>query len=82
MTTDDDIRQLRAALRGVLGTADPDAVPTPDPEWRHGWPALAELGLTAFCVPEAKDGYGMQSAVAAGPPRSSAPRSTAAPSPG
>ena len=50
----------------MLGTADPDAVPTPDPEWRAGWPALAELGLTAFCVPEAKDGYGMQSAVAAG----------------
>jgi len=66
VTTDDDIRQLRAALRGVLGTADPDAVPTPDPGWRAGWPMLAELGLTAFCVPEEKDGYGLQSAVAAG----------------
>jgi alkylation response protein AidB-like acyl-CoA dehydrogenase len=65
-TTDDDIRQLRSALRGVLGTADPDAVPVPDPDWRAGWPTLAELGLTAFCVPEEKDGYGMQSAVAAG----------------
>jgi len=66
VTTDDDIRQMRAALRGVLGTSDPDAVPTPDPEWRAGWPMLAELGLTAFCVPEEKEGYGMQSAVAAG----------------
>jgi alkylation response protein AidB-like acyl-CoA dehydrogenase len=50
----------------VLGTADPDAVPAPDPEWRAGWPTLAELGLTAFCVPEAKGGFGLQSCVAAG----------------
>jgi alkylation response protein AidB-like acyl-CoA dehydrogenase len=65
-TTDDDIRQLRAALRGALGTAKDDAVPAPDPRWRAGWPALAELGVTAFCVPEDKGGFGLQSAVAVG----------------
>jgi alkylation response protein AidB-like acyl-CoA dehydrogenase len=65
-TTDDDIRQLRAALRGALGMDDADAVATPDAEWRAGWPRLAELGLPAFCVSESKGGFGLQSSVAAG----------------
>lgn len=41
-------------------------MPTPDPEWRTGWPALAELGMTAFCVSEDRGGFGLQSAVASG----------------
>ena len=56
---------MRAALRGVLGTADTDVVPAPDPEWRRGWPALAELGVTALCVPEDRGGYGLQADAAA-----------------
>ena len=43
-----------------------DDLPTLDPQWRAGWPALAELGLTAFCVPEGRGGFGLQSAVAVG----------------
>jgi alkylation response protein AidB-like acyl-CoA dehydrogenase len=64
-TTDDDIRQLRAALRGALGVSTDD-LPTVDPQWRAGWPVLAELALPAFCVPEDRGGFGLQSAVAVG----------------
>jgi alkylation response protein AidB-like acyl-CoA dehydrogenase len=64
-TTDDDIRQLRSAVRGMLGIADPDAVPAPDPAWRAGWPALVELGATGFCVPEEKGGFGLEVRAAA-----------------
>ena len=64
-TTDDDIRQLRAALRGMLGTATATRPRPPDAGWRRGWPALAELGVTAFCVPEAKGGFGLQVEAAA-----------------
>ncbi|WP_462183671.1 acyl-CoA dehydrogenase family protein [Frankia sp. AgKG'84/4] len=39
--------------------------PTPDPRWRGRWPVLAELGLPAFCVPEALDGFGLRADVAA-----------------
>jgi alkylation response protein AidB-like acyl-CoA dehydrogenase len=54
---DDELRQLRQALRGTLGVDD-DAAPAPRDEWRPTWPALAELGVTAFCVPEDRGGFG------------------------
>ena len=63
--TGDDIRQLRKAIAGVLGTTDTETLPTPDPEWRQRWTALAELGLTALCVPEDQGGLGNQVEVAA-----------------
>jgi alkylation response protein AidB-like acyl-CoA dehydrogenase len=59
-TTDDDIRQLRDALRGTLGSAATDIPSLVNPEWRPSWPALAELGITAFCVPESMGGFGHQ----------------------
>jgi len=58
--TDDEIRQLRDALRGTLASAKDDAVPTPEAEWRQGWPALAALGVSALCVPEERGGFGLQ----------------------
>jgi len=58
--TDDEIRQLRDALRGTLGSAKDDAVPAPDAEWRQAWPALAALGVCALCVPEERAGFGLQ----------------------
>jgi alkylation response protein AidB-like acyl-CoA dehydrogenase len=64
-TTGEDIRQLREALRGTLGTAKDDAAPTIDAGWRAGWPALVELGVAAFCVPEERGGFGLQVEAAA-----------------
>ena len=54
---------MREALRGTLGTAKDDAPlsqPTPDDAWRERWRALAELGVTGFCVPEEKGGFGLR----------------------
>jgi alkylation response protein AidB-like acyl-CoA dehydrogenase len=59
-TSEDEIRQLRDALRGTLGSARDDAVPAPDAEWRRGWKALAALGVTALCAPEERGGFGLQ----------------------
>jgi alkylation response protein AidB-like acyl-CoA dehydrogenase len=59
-TDDDDIRMLRASLRATLGLAKDDVQPTLDINWRRLWPALARLGVTGFCVPEALGGLGMQ----------------------
>ncbi len=59
-TTEDEVRQLRAALRGMLGTTADDVVPAPDPEWRTRWSTLADLGVTGFCVPEEQGGFGLQ----------------------
>jgi alkylation response protein AidB-like acyl-CoA dehydrogenase len=57
---DDDIHQLRAALRGTLGIGTEDAPFVPNAGWRSGWPALAQLGVTAFCVPERMGGFSLQ----------------------
>ncbi len=61
----DEIRQLRDALRGMLGTAEQGAPPAPDAGWRSGWPALAEMGVTSFCVGEEKGGFGLDVRAAA-----------------
>jgi alkylation response protein AidB-like acyl-CoA dehydrogenase len=54
---DDEIEQLRGALRGALGTRD-GAPPAVDPQWRRGWGQLAALGVPALCVPEHRGGLG------------------------
>lgn len=59
-STDEELRQLCHALKGTLGTAKHDSAPKRDDDWRSGWAALAELGVTAFCVPEAKGGFGFR----------------------
>jgi len=59
-TTADELRQLRDAVRGTLGSANDDAVRAPDAEWREGWEALAALGVTGLCVPEGHGGFGLQ----------------------
>jgi alkylation response protein AidB-like acyl-CoA dehydrogenase len=64
VSDDEDLRQLRDALRGTLGTAKRDGPPVVDPAWRDTWPGLAELGVTGFCVPEAKGGFGFDAAAA------------------
>jgi alkylation response protein AidB-like acyl-CoA dehydrogenase len=51
---------LRDALRGTLGIAAGDAPFVPEADWRTGWPALAQLGVTGFCVPEDMGGFGLQ----------------------
>ena len=56
----EELAQLAAVLRDLLGTTDPDAPPAPDGRWRASWPALAEVGLTGFCVPESLGGLGWQ----------------------
>ncbi|MCL9794714.1 hypothetical protein MXD58_010420, partial [Frankia sp. AgKG'84/4] len=61
----DDVGALRDALRAALDTSRQVTTPTPDPRWRGRWPVLAELGLPAFCVPEALDGFGLRADVAA-----------------
>lgn len=58
--TNDDIRQYRQAVAGVLEAPATETLATPDPDWRRGWPALAALGATSFCVPEDRGGAGMQ----------------------
>jgi alkylation response protein AidB-like acyl-CoA dehydrogenase len=60
LTDADDLDQLRDALRGTLGTATVDGPPAVDASWPAGWSALAELGVTGFCVPEAKGGFGFE----------------------
>ena len=51
---------MRDALRGTLGTAEAEVPSQVETDWRTGWPALVELGVTAFCVPEAMGGFGLQ----------------------
>jgi len=63
-TDEDDLRQLRDAVRGILGTAPVDATPGVDLEWRRSWTPLAELGLTALCAPERCGGFGFEVAAA------------------
>jgi alkylation response protein AidB-like acyl-CoA dehydrogenase len=58
MTRNDDIRQLRDAVRGTLGVSGTDASPAPADDWRAGWPAVAELGVVGLCVPEEAGGFG------------------------
>ncbi len=62
--TREDIRQFREAVAGVLGTTDRDVLPQPDAGWRHTWSGLAELGITALCVPEHLGGSGFETEVA------------------
>jgi alkylation response protein AidB-like acyl-CoA dehydrogenase len=52
-----ELAELRDAVRRALA-AEPDAVPPIDREWREGWPALAGIGLLAFCAPEEVGGFG------------------------
>jgi alkylation response protein AidB-like acyl-CoA dehydrogenase len=52
-----ELAELRDAVRRAL-VAEPDAVPAVDREWRKGWPALAGVGLLAFCAPEEVGGFG------------------------
>ncbi len=58
--TEDDVRQLRDALRGTLGAGQETVQPAVATSWREGWPALAEIGLPALCVPEASGGFGLR----------------------
>jgi alkylation response protein AidB-like acyl-CoA dehydrogenase len=51
---------LREALRGTLGTAKDNTQPVPGDAWRERWRALAELGVTGFCVPEEQGGFGLR----------------------
>ncbi len=64
-TTLDELAQLRAAVRGSLGASEAEALPSPDAEWRAKWPALAELGIVAFCVGEHAGGFGIRADAAA-----------------
>jgi alkylation response protein AidB-like acyl-CoA dehydrogenase len=60
-----DVRELREALRRALGKGR-GAVPRVDAHWRDGWPSIADLGVTALCVAEAKGGFGFRVDAAAG----------------
>lgn len=62
--TSHDIRQFRDAVAGVLKRSD-ETLPAPDPGWRRGWSALADLGVVSFGVAEEHDGSGPQVEVAA-----------------
>ncbi|MFT7609119.1 MAG: alkylation response protein AidB-like acyl-CoA dehydrogenase [Candidatus Aldehydirespiratoraceae bacterium] len=64
-TLDDDVRQLCEALRGMLGTVDGNDTPVFSTEWPDGWAAIAALGVTAFCVPEDRGGFGLHVPAAA-----------------
>jgi len=55
---DDEIDQMRAALRGALGARN-EALPSIDPQWRRGWNELCAIGLVALCVPEDRGGMGL-----------------------
>jgi alkylation response protein AidB-like acyl-CoA dehydrogenase len=55
-TTGAELLSMADTLRKALG-ADTER-PAPDSEWRGRWPALAELGIAAFCVPEECEGFG------------------------
>jgi alkylation response protein AidB-like acyl-CoA dehydrogenase len=62
----DELRQLRGAIRGVIGPPG-DGAEVTAVDWRTAWPTVAQLGVTGFCVPEAQGGYGLaaEAAVAA-----------------
>jgi len=53
-TTRDDLLAMAATLRKALDT------PAAFPQWRAQWPALAELGIAGFCVPEDCEGFGAE----------------------
>lgn len=58
-----DVRDFREALRRMLGIGK-DTPPHVDADWRDGWPALADLGVTALCVAEERGGVGLRADVA------------------
>jgi alkylation response protein AidB-like acyl-CoA dehydrogenase len=51
-------------VRGALAATKAGEGASVDPDWRAWWPALADLGLTAFCVPEDHGGFGLRADVA------------------
>jgi alkylation response protein AidB-like acyl-CoA dehydrogenase len=49
----------------MLGTIDAGTQPAADLAWRAGWQAAAALGVTGFCVPESRGGFGLHIPAAA-----------------
>ena len=64
-TAPSELEELRTSLRRALRTPPPDVAPILEPQWRSGWPALAELGLGALCVGEDAGGFGLHVPAAA-----------------
>ena len=62
--TRDELAALRHALEGALGLGSAADPPRLDDGWRKRWPSLAEMGVSAFCVPEELGGLGMEAAAA------------------
>ena len=56
---------MRTALRRILGYDGDGTQPAPDPDWRLHWPDLAAMGLTGFCLPEDRGGFGRRADAAA-----------------
>jgi alkylation response protein AidB-like acyl-CoA dehydrogenase len=63
-TTDTDLLELTEALRKALGTGSPEEQPVVDPDWRARWRTLAEMGVTAFCLSQERDGFGNEASAA------------------
>jgi alkylation response protein AidB-like acyl-CoA dehydrogenase len=59
-STRDDLLAMAATLRKALGTQGHPGAPATDAQWRAQWPALAALGIAAFCIPEDCGGFGTE----------------------
>jgi len=53
-----ELQQLREAIRGVGGSRE-DGTALSAIDWRPGWEAVVQLGVTALCVPEDHHGDGL-----------------------
>ncbi len=60
----EELAELEHALEGALGLRSVEEAPSFDADWRKRWPSLAEMGVSAFCVPEELGGFGMEAAAA------------------
>jgi alkylation response protein AidB-like acyl-CoA dehydrogenase len=57
---DEEVRQLREAVRRSARGSSSDGSPAPDPSWRTSWQKLCEIGIVGVCVAEEQGGFGMR----------------------
>ena len=57
---DDDVRQLREAVRRSVRGSSSEGSPAPDPAWRKTWRQLCDIGILGVCVAEEQGGFGMR----------------------
>lgn len=63
---DDEVRQLREAVRRSARGSSSEGSPAPDPAWRKSWRQLCDIGIVGVCVAQDQGGFGMRADAAVG----------------